>query len=194
MGPITAEWLAEIGFKHHQFDRQPDKHWLLWIGWAMEEGSIDAEDIGVEVAPSFDGKWHCWFRSDAGGRYGRFLHLRYLRWREELTEIIAALVGRPFDPDHAFYGSLHTPERAARLAAPVLDWQPADQEPALDTLAILLFAESPHVGLAVWRGRCRFSFNGWWQDGSDLLVSLPIRRSPIYWTPFVGPKLDAPRG
>ena len=30
--PLTEEWLKENGFKWHQFDRQPDKHWLLWLG------------------------------------------------------------------------------------------------------------------------------------------------------------------
>jgi len=29
---LTEEWLKRVGFKWHQLDRQPDKHWLLWLG------------------------------------------------------------------------------------------------------------------------------------------------------------------
>lgn len=35
--PITEEWLKSVGFKWHQFDRQPDKHWLLWLGGGLKE-------------------------------------------------------------------------------------------------------------------------------------------------------------
>lgn len=113
--PITEEWLKSIGFRWHQFDRQPDKHWLLWIGRAFEEDSIDLEDIGLELAPGYDGKWHCWFRSDAGGRYGRFLHVRYLRWQQDLIGLLEGIIGRRFDPAHVVYGGLRTAETAERF-------------------------------------------------------------------------------
>ena len=32
---ITEDWLKANDFKWHQFDRMPDKHWLLWIGGAL---------------------------------------------------------------------------------------------------------------------------------------------------------------
>lgn len=116
--PITDEWLASIGFKWHQFDRQPTKHWLLWIGDAMGENTICFSDIGIEVAQlhSRDG-FHCWIRSDAAMRYGRFLHVRYLYSQDDLHSLIAGLVGRPFDPAHCWYGSLRTPASAARFKA-----------------------------------------------------------------------------
>lgn len=113
MGPLTEDWLRSVGFRWSQFDRQPDKHWTLWLGWAMEDGP-DVEDVGLELAPGYDGKWYCWLRSDAAGRYSRFVHIRHLRWCEELTDLIAAIAGRPFDPADVFYGGLVTRARADR--------------------------------------------------------------------------------
>lgn len=115
-GPITEEWLKEVGFRWSQFDRQPDKHWTLWLGWAMEDGP-DLEDVGLELAPGFDGKWYCWLRSDVAHRYCRFVHVRHLRWKLELVELIAAVAGRPFDPADVFYGVLLTKDRADRQRA-----------------------------------------------------------------------------
>src|SRR5579885_196517 len=55
--PITEEWLKSIGFRWHQFDRQPDRHWLLWLGGAIGDGAAftSYEDLGIEVAPSLRG-------------------------------------------------------------------------------------------------------------------------------------------
>lgn len=110
---ITEDWLRACGFRWSQFERQPTKHWTLWMGNAVEDGP-DLEDIGIELAPGYDGKWHCWFRSDMAGRYCRFVHIRYLRWTDEVTDLIAALCGRPFNPADVFYGGLVTPARADR--------------------------------------------------------------------------------
>lgn len=115
-GPITEEWLKAAGFRWSQFDRQPGKHWTLWLGWAMEDGP-DLEDVGLELARGYDGKWYCWLRSDTAGRYTRFVHVRHLRWIDELGELIAAIAGRPFDPADVFYGALLTKERADRRRA-----------------------------------------------------------------------------
>lgn len=97
--PITADWLKSLGFRWHQFDRQPDRHWLLWIGNAFEDDCADLEDIGIELAPGHDGKWFCWFRSDAGSRYGRFLHVRHLRWQSDVIGMLEGIAGRRFNPE-----------------------------------------------------------------------------------------------
>lgn len=113
--PITDEWLASIGFKWHQMDRQPHKHWVLWLGDAMGEPTICFTDIGIEVSRAIREGYHCWIRSDAAHRYGRFLHVRYLYSEADLYSVIAGLVGRPFDPTHCWYGSLRTPASAERF-------------------------------------------------------------------------------
>ena len=112
---ITEEWLASVGFKWHQFERQPTKQWLLWLG-------RNAEDLGIELAgrahmgPRMDiPAWFCWLRSDTAGRYHRFIHVRYLRFQDEVMDLVRALSGQHWDPDNHWYGAVVTPERAARL-------------------------------------------------------------------------------
>lgn len=113
---LTEEWLKANGFKWHQFDRQPNKQWLLWLGGAINGGMFTSyEDLGVEVAPGYEGRWFCWLRADTSGRYHRFIHIRHIETVDDLTGLIAALIGRPFDAAHARYGHLHTPERAERM-------------------------------------------------------------------------------
>jgi len=72
---ITEAWLKEVGFLWHQVSRQPQKHWLLWLGDAVrarDNSLVSWEDIGVEIAGgSYAGAdrpdgWFCWFRSDFG--------------------------------------------------------------------------------------------------------------------------------
>lgn len=121
--PITEEWLREQGFRWHQLDRQTEKHWVLWIGWAIEGGFATYEDLGVELCDSWVNRagervldhWTCWLRADYGGRYSRFIHLRGLRTRAELFDILSALVGREFRPEDCFGGSWHQPAQAERL-------------------------------------------------------------------------------
>lgn len=108
---ITADWLAEVGFKWHQVDRQPSKHWVLWIGDAC---GASGEDLGIEVTAASDGKWFCWFRSDSSHRYHRFVHLRHLRTRAELIGMFEGLTGLPWDPSNHIGGHARTPEQAAR--------------------------------------------------------------------------------
>jgi hypothetical protein len=124
--PITEDWLRESGFKWHQLDRQPGKHWLLWLGDAVRarDGSLMSyEDIGIELGPdAYTGRdkpeaWFCWFRSDAAGRYHRFIHLRHLRWQREVIALVEAISGQAWDPANSFYGSLVSPERAAQHRA-----------------------------------------------------------------------------
>jgi hypothetical protein len=123
--PITEEWLKSVGFKWHQHSRQPDKHWLLWCGDAA--GAFTSfEDIGIEVAPTAyknrndeligdPEKWFVWFRADTSGRYGRFLHVRHMRSRAELIKLVEAVTGQEWNPDNHLYGSVRTPEQAARI-------------------------------------------------------------------------------
>ena len=126
--PITAEWLASVGFKWHQLDRQPDKHWLLWLGDATSErhSFTSFEDIGIEVAPcgwknrngddiGDVGTWFCWFRSDAAGRYCRFIHIRHLRTAGDLVLLIEAITSQKWDPANNLYGSMRKPEDAERI-------------------------------------------------------------------------------
>jgi hypothetical protein len=120
--PITEEWLKSVGFKWHQFERQPSKHWLLWLGSGLREKPCmtSYEDIGIELAanvPTRDGEpdWFCWLRSDAAGRYHRFIHLRHLQTRRDVTTLVEAISGRPWTPEHHIYGSLHSPDAADRI-------------------------------------------------------------------------------
>jgi hypothetical protein len=113
--PITEQWLREVGFK---WDRPfgVEKHWTLWMGGAVSERpAYSSEDLGVELSAQADGSWFCWIRADYAGRYSRFVHVRYLRKQSELTALIAALTGFPFDAANCMYGSYHRPEVAARL-------------------------------------------------------------------------------
>lgn len=114
--PITEDWLRSAGFKWHQLERQPDKHWLLWLGSAMPMGFLCAiEDIGVEVAPVGRGlEWFCWLRSDASHRYGRFVHIRHMATTGELVRLIEALTGQVWNPQNNFYGSMLRPDDADR--------------------------------------------------------------------------------
>lgn len=114
---IAEDWLRAVGFKWHNLERQPDKHWLLWLGGATRGDQMFAghEDLGVEVTPSRDGMWFCWLRSDVAHRYSRFLHVRHLRTRVELIKLIEALTGQTWNPANNLYGSMRTPEAAARI-------------------------------------------------------------------------------
>ncbi|WEX10340.1 hypothetical protein [Chelativorans sp. AA-79] len=126
---ITEDWLREVGFKWHQFDRQPDKHWLLWCGDAAGTGFMTSfEDIGIEVAPmAYRNRageianperaeyWFVWIRSDVAGRYSRFLHVRHMRTRSDLIKLVEAVTGQDWNPENHMYGSVRTPEQAARI-------------------------------------------------------------------------------
>lgn len=115
--PISEDWLKSAGFKWHQFERQPEKHWLLWVGDAL--GRFKSyEDLGVELAPGVPtdlSAWFCWLRDDSAGRYHRFIHIRHLHTVDELVALIEGIIGRRFDPANSLYGCHRTPEQAARI-------------------------------------------------------------------------------
>lgn len=121
---ITDDWLSKIGFKWHRMERQPFRHWVLWLGDVMRDNNTSREDLGIELSATGwpnhhgdminGGAYHCWLRADTAGRYGRFIHIRHLTTHGELLDMIHGLTGAHFDPDHAWYGALLTPEAAAR--------------------------------------------------------------------------------
>lgn len=118
---ITEGWLREVGFKWHQFDHQPTKHWLLWLAPAFADRRlVDTEDFGIELSgdvPGAPDQWFCWLRSDFAGRYHRFIHVRHLRFQHELIHMIEGLTGQPWNPANNLWGSMRTPEAAARMRA-----------------------------------------------------------------------------
>lgn len=123
---ITEDWLKSSGFRWHQMDRQPDKHWLLWLGGAIPDRMTSFEDLGLEVAPRWwknrngddvgeVGSWHAWLRADTSGRYHRFLHIRAVRTRGEIIGLVEALSGQPWDPDNHWGGMVYTPKNIASI-------------------------------------------------------------------------------
>ena len=113
---ITEDWLRAAGFKRRQLDRQPDKHWLLWLGPAIDDGMTSFEDLGIELAPLYRRQgWFCWLRSDCAGRYHRFIHIRHIETTGELVNLIEALTGRAWDVNNNLYSAVHSPKRAARI-------------------------------------------------------------------------------
>lgn len=120
---ITEDWLRACGFKWEQLERQPSKHWVLWVADAcidpIERRMFSScNDLGVELAfndvQDFQ-YWYCWLRADYAGRYSRFLHVRHMLYQDEVVKLIEAMTGREWQPADAMYGSLHSPEAAAYL-------------------------------------------------------------------------------
>ncbi len=126
---ITEEWLKSVGFKWEQYDRQSSKMWTLWLGSALVDEADgnkrrmfgDATDVGIEVSTGLHAHevttWSCFLRSDTAGRYHRFIHLRYLLYRDELVAMIEAITGQKFIPENCFYGAMEFPEYAERRRA-----------------------------------------------------------------------------
>lgn len=124
--PITEDWLKAVGFKYHQLDRQPHKHWVLWLGdavRAIDNSLTDTCDLGVEMTPCWarerpedkDAFWHCWLRSDACNRYHRFIHLRHIAFQHDVIAIVQALSGQEWNPSNHWYGGVKSPRQAERL-------------------------------------------------------------------------------
>lgn len=132
--PISEEWLKSAGFKWHQFDRQTEKQWCLWLGSCMDCPPSDDpdnqqywrfsgdEDFAIEVACNSRGIgdrnnhfWFCWFRGDSAGRYHRFIHVRHIRYQHEVIALVSALTGREWKPDNHFNGSAKCERCAARI-------------------------------------------------------------------------------
>jgi len=111
--PITEDWLASVGFKWHQLERQPGKQWLLWLGADVERVIASFEDLGVELGKSpFGDRWCCWLRSDVAHRYSRFIHVRHLKTQRELIPLIEGLTGCEWHPENNLYSSMRTREEA----------------------------------------------------------------------------------
>ncbi len=115
---ITEDWLRDCGFKWEQHERQPSKHWLLWIGSAClgYDRTNDPDSLGVELAKhQASDLWYCWIRSDIAGRYARIIHVRYVYLQSEVEAIIEALTGRKINWKDSLYGSLRSPTQAEHL-------------------------------------------------------------------------------
>lgn len=118
---LSEDWLRACGFKWEQCDRQPSKHWILWLGDALVDpvegrAFCDSSDLGIELAKHHKyAVWYCWIRADYGMRYCRFLHVRHMAKQAEVVQLIEALTGRPFVPADSMYGCLRTTEDAERL-------------------------------------------------------------------------------
>jgi hypothetical protein len=119
--PITETWLREIGFRWEQpFENQLHKHWILMLGAAVaNKTAFSSEDLMLElsICDEKEGTWHCWIRADYCGRYTRFVHVRHMRTQEEVTQLLTALAGFPFDKSLVHYGGLHKPEDVVRYRA-----------------------------------------------------------------------------
>lgn len=148
--PISDQWLKDTGFKWHQLERQPTKHWLLWLGAAIRRnglGFVDDEDLGIEISNGgWPGReqdwWFCWLRSDTSHRYGRFIHIRHVRTAADVIQLVEAFTGQPWDPSNHLYGSVRTPENAAlireadnrldrRLMAEGHPWREQERDPTI---------------------------------------------------------------
>lgn len=135
--PITEDWLKEVGFKWHQLERQPSKHWVLWLGAAINDGLTCFEDLGVEIAGDAGGysgnppSWFCWLRGDTSHRYSRFIHVRHLRVRQEVVSLVEALTGVPWNPDNHWGGSVLQPKHRERIRRDLerLDHQMREHNP-----------------------------------------------------------------
>lgn len=134
--PITEDWLRETGFKWSQEERQPHRHWLLWIGAAQRETrgfqpTRCADDMGLEISKWDDAgtRWGLWLRADYAGRYDRFLYGREVAYLEQVTRLIEALTDQPWDPANVLYGQYWTPDAAEwlRKDRERADWRMAEQ-------------------------------------------------------------------
>lgn len=122
MDLLSEDWLKQSGFRWHQLDRQPTKHWLLWLGACMAdpgERFYSIEDFGIEVAQmvpvSDDRGWHCWLRADTAHLYSRLIHVRTVRTSSELIRIIEGLTGVDWNPSNNLYGAMHPAAGADRI-------------------------------------------------------------------------------
>lgn len=120
---ITEDWLKSVGFRWHQFNRQPSRHWLLWLGDAMNGGGFSSfEDIGVELAAGAWNQhrddhddWFCWIRGDSCHRYHRFIHVRHVLHQREVIRLVEGLTNLDWNPANHLYGSVRTPANAERI-------------------------------------------------------------------------------
>lgn len=121
---ITEDWLRDCGFKWEQHDRQPEKHWVLWIGLACldYDRTVMPDSLGIalskvpdNILPEYQNLWHCWIRNDVAGRYSRIIHVRYVYLQSEVESVIEALTGRKLDWRNSLYGNLYSPKQGEQL-------------------------------------------------------------------------------
>lgn len=115
MDMLSEEWLGKVGFKWSQDESQLTKHWLLTLGWGSENTRACIEDLCIEVASgAMNDEWFCWIKR--GTRFSEnFIHIRYLKYQQELEEIITALTGTKFKPENCLYGNFYNDKIAEKL-------------------------------------------------------------------------------
>ena len=119
--PLTEAWLSENGFKYYQEERQPHKHWTLWLGWGSEYKNSCNDDIGVELSMAWwfnrnqekigdvDG-WHCWIISGRGAR--KSIHVRLIYSEYDLINLVTAITGNEWKPENHMFGNCYTDDHA----------------------------------------------------------------------------------
>ena len=119
--PLTEEWLKDSGFKYYQEERQPQKHWQLWLGWGSDYKNSCNDDIGVEVSMAWwfnrnqekigdvDG-WHCWIISGKCAR--KLIHVRLIYTENDLINLAMAITGKPWKPENHMYGNCYNDQHA----------------------------------------------------------------------------------
>lgn len=117
---ITDDWLREIGFRWHQMERQPNKHWVLALGDAVNDDRSFTcrDDLAIELTRSVyadDIFYNCWLRGDYSHRYSRFIHVRHLTTRRDLIRLIEGLTGLDWNPANVYYGGLCTDKQSALI-------------------------------------------------------------------------------
>jgi len=119
-GWLTEAWLREVGFKWHWFAGQPHKHWLLWLGYGLQEShasTSNAEDIGIELSIGRNGKtpwWFCWLRSGGEHTCNRLIHVRHMSTKRDVALLVEGITGQRWNPENHYYGSMLGPKQARR--------------------------------------------------------------------------------
>ena len=117
---ITERWLREVGFKWHWFEGQPNKHWLLWLGRALQEtqsSTSQAEDLGIELSFGRNSKtpwWFCWLRSGPEHTCHRTIHVRHVSLKREVVSLVEGITGNRWNPANHYNGLVLTPRHARR--------------------------------------------------------------------------------
>lgn len=103
MTPLTVEWLkAQRWYVLPRFERQPTDHYRRCIGREVigDLFMSAAEDLCIDVSesPMPGGNWSCWItRASAQNNHASvWLHVRHLKYCEELILLYEALTGRAF--------------------------------------------------------------------------------------------------
>ena len=103
MQRITYNWLIKNGWnKLPRFERQTCDHCRRCLGSETtgDKFLVASEDLCIDLAPATrDGdEWFCWITYAAGSNAFpmKFIHVRHMRFVEEVIALYEALTGRKF--------------------------------------------------------------------------------------------------